>query len=200
MRTLIRKTALTLAALSALALGGAALANATDGGSSGSSSTPGQATTGARPQREPLASDVAAKVEAAALEKVPGATVLRTEAGGPYGTAYHAHIRTAAGTEQVVLVDASFEATAVEADRGRGPGRGGPPGGGETALTGDTKTKVEAAVKAKYPGATIVRTETNGDSAAPYESHITTSDGTELEVLVSASFEVVDAREHPPHP
>ena len=198
MRTLIRRTALTLAALSALALGGAALANATDGGSSGSSSTPG--TTGARPQREPLASDVAAKVEAAALEKVPGATVLRTEAGGPYGTAYHAHIRTAAGTEQVVLVNASFEATAVEADRGRGPGRGGPPGGGETALTGDTKAEVEAAVAAKYPGATIVRTETNGDSAAPYESHITTSDGTELEVLVSASFEVVEAREHPPRP
>ena len=198
MRTLIRKTALTLAALGALALGGAALANATDGGSSGSELDPEPG--GARPQREPLASDVAAKVEAAALEKVPGATVLRTEAGGPYGTAYHAHIRTADGTEQVVLVNASFEATAVEADRGRGPGRGGPPGGGETALTGDTKAKVEAAVKAKYPGATIVRTETNGDSAAPYESHITTSDGTELEVLVSASFEVVDAREHPPHP
>ena len=200
MRTLIRKTALTLAALSALALGGAALANATDGSSSGSSTTPSQATAGARPQREPLASDVAAKDEAAALERVPGATVRRTEAGGPYGTAYHAHIRTADGTEQVVLVNASFEATAVEADRGRGPGRRGPPGGGETALTGDTKSKVEAAAKARYPGATIVRTETNGDSAAPYESHITTSDGTELEVLVSASFEVVDAREHPPHP
>ena len=202
MRTPIRKTALTLAALGARALGGAALANATDGtsSSSGSSTTPSQAAPGARPQREPLASDVAAKVEAAALEQVPGATVLRTEAGGPYGTAYHAHIRTADGAEQVVLVNASFEATAVEADRGRGPGRGGPPGGGETALTGDTKTKVEAAVKAKYPGATIVRTETNGDSAAPYESHITTSDGTELEVLVGASFEVVDAREHPPHP
>jgi len=55
-------------------------------------------------------------------------------------------------------------------------------------------------VTATYPGATIVRTETNGNSAAPYESHITTSDGTELEVLVSASFEVVEAREHPPRP
>ena len=200
MRTLIRRTGLTLAALGALALGGAALANATDG-SSGSSTTasPSQATPGARPQREPLASDVAAKVKAAALEKVPGATVLRTEAGGPYGTAYHAHVRTAGGAEQVVLVNASFEATAVEADRGRGPGRGGPRGD-ETELTGDAKSKVEAAVKAKYPGATIVRTETNGDSAAPYESHVTTSDGTALEVLVSASFEVVDAREHPPHP
>jgi hypothetical protein len=196
MRTVIRKTTVTLAALAALALGGAALANATDGGSTSST----RVAPAAAPQREPLATDVAAKVKAAALEKVPGATVLRTEAGGPYGTAYHAHIRTADGTEQVVLVNADFEATAVEADRGRGPGRGGGPGGGETALTGETKAKVEAAVKAKYPGATILRTETNGDSAAPYESHATTSDGTELEVLVSASFEVVDAREHPPHP
>jgi hypothetical protein len=104
-------------------------------------------------------------------------------------------------------VNASFEATAVQADQGRGGrGRGGPggrhggPGAGETALTGDTKDKVETAVLAKYPGATIVRTETNGDSAAPYESHITTSAGKELEVLVSKTFEVLDAREHPARP
>jgi hypothetical protein len=45
-----------------------------------------------------------------------------------------------------------------------------------------------------------VRTETNGDSAAPYESHIRTSDGKELEVLVSKDFKVLDAREHPAHP
>ena len=50
---------------------------------------------------------------------------------------------------------------------------------GETALTGATKEKDEAAVLAEYSGATIVRTETNGDSSAPYESHITTSAGKE---------------------
>ena len=55
-------------------------------------------------------------------------------------------------------------------------------------------------MRAKYSGATIVRTETNGDSAAPYESHITTSAGKELEVLVSKDFTVVDAREHPARP
>ena len=65
---------------------------------------------------------MAAKVKAAALAKVPGATVLRTEAGGPYGTPYHAHIKTSGGKLQVVLVDASFNATAVQADQGR---RGG---------------------------------------------------------------------------
>ena len=197
--TTIRKSALTVAAVGALGLGGAAIAGATD--------NPSQ-TRQARPQREALASDVAAKVKAAALDKVPGATVLRTEAGGPYDSAYHAHIKTSDGTLKVVLVNASFEATAVQADRGRGGGgrhggpgdHGGPGGHGETALTGATKQKVEAAVLAKYPGATIVRTETNSDSSAPYESHIKTSAGKELEVLVSKDFKFVDARERPARP
>ena len=197
--TTMRKSAKAVAALAALGLGGAAIAGAADKAGSPSQTRPD------RPAREALSGDVAAKVKAAALEKVPGATVLRTEAGGPYGTAYHAHVRTSDGTLKVVLVNSSFEATAVQADRGRGPGdgrhrRGGPGGPGETALTGDTKEKVEAAVLAEYPGATIVRTETNGDSSAPYESHITTGDGKELEVLVSKDFKVVDAREHPARP
>ena len=203
MHSSIRKTAVAIVALAALALGGAAIAGAAAKTSSGSSATK------TRDQREALSSDVAAKVKAAALDKVPGATVLRTEAGGPYGTAYHAHIKTSDGTLKVVLVNASFEATTVQADQGRGGrGRGdhdshggpGGPGAGETALTGDTKDQVEAAVLAKYSGATIVRTETNGDSAAPYESHIKTSAGKELEVLVSKDFKVLDAREHPARP
>jgi uncharacterized membrane protein YkoI len=189
----IRKAAAAVALLGAFALGGAALAGAAD--KSGT----------AKAQRDALSGSTAAKVKAAALEKVPGATVLRTEAGGPYSTAYHAHVKTSDGTLEVVLVNEDFEATAVQADNGR-RGRGdrdghrGGPGAGETALTGDTKDKVEAAVLAEYPGATIVRTETNGDSAAPYESHITTRDGKELEVLVSKDDKVVDAREHPARP
>jgi hypothetical protein len=191
--TAIRRSAVTVAAIAALGLGGSAIATAAD---KTASQTPPQN----RPQRQELSSEVAAKVKAAALDKVPGATVLRTEAGGPYGTPYHAHIKTSDGKLEVVLVNSSFQATAVQADQGRPGGRRGGPGGkrgNETPLTGDTKDKVEAAVLAKYSGATIVRTETNGDSAAPYESHITTKDGKELEVLVSKEFTVVDAREHP---
>ncbi len=202
----IKKSAVTVAALGALGLGGAAVAGATD-------STATTTAPQSRPARDPrpaLASDVAAKVKAAALAKVPGATVLATEAGGPYSTPYHAHDKTPDGARQGVLVDASFSATAVQADNGRGPGggrrgdhdgdhgRGGRPN--ETALTGDTKTKVEAAVKARYPNATILRTETNGDSRAPYESHVKTSDGKELEVLVSKDFAVVGANERPARP
>ena len=203
MLSTIRKSAATVVALGALGLGGAALAGAAGTSSSSATDPPGGR---GHEQREALSSGVAAKVKAAALDKVPGATVLETESGGPYNSAYHAHVRTSDGTRKVVLVSSSFKATAVQADRGRGGrgrgdhhGRGGP-GGGETALTGDTKSKVEAAVRAKYAGATIERTETNRDGSAPYESHIKTSDGKELEVHVSKDFEVVDAREHPAHP
>jgi len=213
MLTTVRRSAMTVAALGALGLGGAAIAGAADDPTSSTGSASGNAssqTRQARGQREALSSAAAAKVKAAALQKVPGATVLRTEAGGPYGTPYHAHIRTSGGALRVVLVNGSFEATAVQADQARGgrgrdgdgDGRhgGGRGGRGETALTGDTKQKVEAAVLAKYAGADIVRSETNGDSAAPYEAHITTSAGKELEVLVSKDFEVVDARTGPSHP
>jgi len=201
MLSTVRRSAAAVVAVGALGLGGSAIAGAA-GNTTSAATKPSQT----RPQREALSGSVAAKVKAAALEKVPGATVLRTEAGGPYGSPYHAHIRTSAGAEKVVLVSASFTATSVQADPGPGGGRGRGghggrgPGPAESALTGDKKDKVEAAVRARYPGATIVRTETNGDASAPYESHIKTSAGKQLEVLVSKDFEVVDAREHPAHP
>jgi uncharacterized membrane protein YkoI len=199
---------MTVAALGAFGLGGAAIAGAAGNKTSTtkSSSTAKKAT---RSGGDSLSAADAAKVKAAALDKVPGATVLETEAGGPYGTPYHAHIKTADGTLQVVLVDANFKATTVQADNGRGgkgrdgdhggPGhRGGGGRGNETPLTGDTKSSVEAAVLDKYPGATIQRTESNsGDANAPYESHITTTDGKDLEVTVSKDFKVVDANAHP---
>ena len=211
MTNLLRKNTLTAAvAIGAAGLGGAAIAGAASNGNSNANSAASKAQQrgGQPPRREALSADVAAKVKQAALDKVPGATVLRTEGGGPYATPYHAHIKTSDGKRQVVLVDADFKATAVQADngprgRGRGPGGPGGPRGNhkpETELTGETKQKVEAAVLAKYPNATIVRTETNTDGDAPYESHIQTSDGKELEVLVSKDFEVVGANEHPGRP
>src|SRR3954453_14119583 len=132
----IRKTALTVGVIGAAGLGGSALA---DAASNNAAKAP--------QSREAVSGDAAAKGKAAALAKVPGATVVRTEAGGPYGSAYHAHVKTSDGTLKVVLVDKDFQAPAVQADNGRrgrgdhGP-RGGGPGAGETALTGDTKDKV----------------------------------------------------------
>ena len=72
----IRKTAMAVAALAAFALGGAAIAGAAGKTNATASKTRRQAAA------EALSSDDAAKVKAAAL-KGAGATVLRTEAGGP---------------------------------------------------------------------------------------------------------------------
>jgi hypothetical protein len=58
----------------------------------------------------------------------------------------------------------------------------------ETLLTGDTKASVEKAVLAKYPGATIERTETDSDGV--YESHIVTTDGQHVIVGVDKSYAV----------
>ena len=58
----------------------------------------------------------------------------------------------------------------------------------EQLLTGDTKTQVEDAVLAEYPGSTIQRTETDSDGV--YESHILTTDGQQLIVQVGEDFTV----------
>ena len=79
------------------------------------------------------------------------------------------------------------------------PAHGGPGGnqpwggqrGDETPLTGDTAAKVEAAAKAKVPGGTIVRVETDADGHATYEAHMTDADVTPDTVYVGEDFAVV---------
>jgi hypothetical protein len=69
---------------------------------------------GANGQREqPLSGDVAAKVRDAALAKVPGGTIERVETDADHGSPYEAHVRRSDGTELEVLVNKSFEVTAV---------------------------------------------------------------------------------------
>ena len=185
-----RKTLTAIATVSALAAGGATLAGAaTNTTPSASSPAPERSE---RPAQKALTGDTADKVEAAALKKVPGATVLRVEAGGHAGSAYHAHLRKADGSEVTVLVNSSFEATSVETrpagGRGR-HGRGGPRGGDE-ALTGDTAAKVKAAALKKVPGATVLETE-RGGRGATYHAHVRKADGSEVVVLVNGDFKAI---------
>ena len=67
-------------------------------------------------------------------------------------------------------------------------------GKSEQALTGDVAAKVRAAALAKVAG-TVDRVETNVDSSAPYEAHITKSDGTQVEVQVSKDYSVTAVNE-----
>ena len=65
----------------------------------------------------------------------------------------------------------------------------------EEALTGDTATKVEAAVMAKYPEATIERTENDAGGEGVYEAHIIKADGTHAVVFLDAGFAVTGEKE-----
>jgi hypothetical protein len=62
----------------------------------------------------------------------------------------------------------------------------------EQLLTGDTRTRVEAAVPASYPGATIERTEADSDGV--HESHVVTTGGQHLVVQVGSDFAVTGMR------
>jgi hypothetical protein len=59
----------------------------------------------------------------------------------------------------------------------------------ETILTGDDATKVQAAVLAAQPGATINRMETDADGAV-YEAHVTLADGSDATVKLDANYTV----------
>jgi hypothetical protein len=74
----------------------------------------------------------------------------------------------------------------------RDPSMGGHQANGKTEklLTGDTAAKVEAAAKAKVPGGTIERVESDADTGSAYEAHVRKADGSEVVVYVNASFDV----------
>ena len=89
--------------------GGSAATNNDDRGSG----PPGRHV-GANGQREqPLSGDVASKVRAPALAKVDGGTIERVETDADHGSPYEAHVRKSDGTELEVLVNKSFDVTAV---------------------------------------------------------------------------------------
>jgi hypothetical protein len=138
----VKKTASGVAALAALGLGGAALADAASSGSS--STTPPSSSTapygpydhhgplGPRGDATQLSGDTADKVKAAALAKVPGATVLRLLSDPRGGDGYVAVLRKSDDSIVLVEVDKAFKVTAVRDDgpRGRFRDGDGPRGGG----------------------------------------------------------------------
>jgi hypothetical protein len=83
----------------------------------------------------------------------------------------------------------------------RDPSQGGHTVNGktETLLTGDTAAKVKAAALAKVSG-TVQRVETNVDSSAPYEAHITKSDGTDVIVEINSDYSVAAVSTMGGHP
>ncbi len=179
-----------------------------DGTGGGTAAPTGTATTSPGPEGSPsgpgaqpkgggetaLTGTTASRVTAAALAAVPGATVLRvtTEHQGA-SNPYEAHLSKADGSRVTVLIGSAFNVMSVEADPGRGP-----KGGGETALTGTTASKVTAAALAAVPGATVLRVTTEHQGASnPYEAHLSKADGSRVTVLIGSAFNVMSVEADP---
>jgi hypothetical protein len=69
---------------------------------------------GQRSDETPLTGDTLASVKAAALDKVPNATIVRVETDADGHAAYEAHLVKADGTPATVYVDKQFDAVGVE--------------------------------------------------------------------------------------
>jgi uncharacterized membrane protein YkoI len=123
----VRSKLVTFAAVAAAGVSGAAIANAATGGSAASTAAPpaqhdpskGGHTVGGKTEKL-LTGDVASKVRAAALAKVPG-TVERVETNVDSSAPYEAHIRKADGTEVEVQVSKDYSVAAVNEMGGRHP-------------------------------------------------------------------------------
>jgi len=123
-------------------------------------------------------------------------------AAGSYGIANAASGSGSSSAAPLIAASPSVAGPAI-AGQASPPTAGRPWGGqrsDETPLTGDTKSKVEAAAKAKLSGATIVRTETDADGNAKYEVHMVEADGTPATVYVNEQFEVVSVQTGMPGP
>jgi hypothetical protein len=206
----IDKTSAAIGAATAIIVGGggiayAAIANADtspspspSGSTSSAPKSPAQRGQHMKAETE-LSGDTAAKVKAAILAKLPGATIERMSAEDPgdgTGAAYEAHVTKSDGTHVQVLLSKAFAVTTVSADRGPGghDGFGGGPGHNEPELSGATAASVKAAVLAKLPGATVDRMSTEDaaeSSGAAYEAQVTKKDGTHVKVLLDKSFKVL---------
>jgi hypothetical protein len=124
----IKTGTVTLVVLGAIAVGAAAIAGAaSNSGTTGSQGSSGAATQQRSPAAlshgpgETLLTDgTASKVRAAALGKVPGATVLRVETDSQ-GSPYEAHLQKSDGSQVTVKVNKQFQATDVQSGFGGGP-------------------------------------------------------------------------------
>lgn len=208
MKSIRTKWVVPLAALVlTLSIGGAAFAatgsSSTDTTAAGTATTAGsKAPAGAeqrwgqqRTDETLLTGDVLAKVQAAALAKIGSdATVVRAETDADGNAKYEVHAVKADGTRVVVYVDESYNVVSVQTctgPAGRGGGMMGM-GSDETALTGDTLAKVQAAaVAAAGAGSTVMRAVADDDGVAKYEAHVVKADGTRVVVYLDESFKVV---------
>jgi len=124
-------------------------------------------------------------------------------AAGTYGIANAANGSGSSPSQSSSALSSGGSPAAAGAPAARPSGNGQPWGrqrSDETPLTGDALAKVTQLAKAKVPGGTIVRVETDADGHAAYEAHMVKADGTPVTVYVNKQFEVVSVESGMPGP
>ena len=114
--------------------------------------------------------------------RAPGGRGARGDADA--GCGHHDHQR---GQPYAATASGAAPRGAVDESKSQRPN--------EHLLTGDTASKVRAAALARYPGATVLRVETDSDGV--YEAHLTTADGQRVTVEVGKDFKVTGLESAP---
>jgi hypothetical protein len=124
-------------------------------------------------------------------------------AAGTYGIANAANGSGSSSSQSPSALSGGGWPAAAGAQTAPPSGNGQPWGrqrSDETPLTGDALAKVTQLAKAKVPGGTIVRVETDADGHAAYEAHMVKADGTPATVYVNKQFAVVSVESGMPGP
>jgi hypothetical protein len=122
-------------------------------------------------------------------------------AAGTYGIASAANGSGSGSNESSALSSSGWPV--ASGGQSAAPSAGQPWGrqrSDETPLTGDALAKVTQLAKAKVPGGSVIRVETDADGNAAYEAHMVKADGTPVTVYVSKQFEVVSVESGMPAP
>ncbi len=119
---------------------------------------------------------------------------MNTSARGWWKTGAIGLAGLAAGGILATTVSATAEDAADGSRNGAGAGQADPAQrGAEEPLTGETADQVREAALAEYPGATVLRLETDSDGV--YEAHLVKADGTPVTVEIGKDFTVTGEEE-----
>lgn len=117
-------------------------------------------------------------------------TLMAAGAVGALGLGGAAISNAATGSSSTAAQQSAQTPQGARPDPTQPGGHVGANGKTEQPLSDAVAAKVKAAAEAKISGGTVLRVETDVDHGSPYEAHVRKADGTEVEVLVNADFEV----------
>ena len=185
MKDKLKGALIAVGVIAVLATGGAAIAGATGG-----DDDKGEKET-------PITGSALDRAGQAALKEVGGGKVTQTEAGDEEG-AYEVEVTKADGSQVDVHLDKGFAVISAEADkadseREQSDDDGENDDGPDKAITGAALERASQAALKKVGSGKVTETEA-GDEESYYEVEVTKADGSQVDVQLDRSFDVVGTK------